>query len=131
MKVLHRQVEIALYAVYYTEIFFPQNHVRFIAVTNNIDSNDQSSGDIAPFLNLINDFYLRDCSRKQKQAFIARGKAGIPYASSPCYGYRKDPNDKHRRIVDEDSAAIVREIFSPRQRGTGLSRSRPCFGIGR
>ena len=97
---------------YYTEIFFPQNHVRFIAVTNNIDSNDRSSGDIAPFLNLINDFYLRDCSRKQKQAFLARGKAGIPYASSPCYGYKKDPNDKHRRIVDEGSAAIVREIFS-------------------
>ena len=43
---------------YYTEIFFPQNHVRFIAVTNNIDSSDRSSGDIAPFLNLINDFYL-------------------------------------------------------------------------
>lgn len=104
---------------YYTEIFFPQNHVRFIAVTNNIDSNDRSSGDIAPFLNLINDFYLRDCSRKQKQAFIARGKAGIPYASSPCYGYRKDPNDKHRRIVDEGSAAVIREIFSLAAKGNG------------
>ena len=104
---------------YYTEIFFPQNHVRFIAVSNNIDSSDQSSSEIAPFLNVINDFYLRDCSHKQKQAYKARGNAGIPYASIPCYGYRKDPNDKHKRIVDEEAAAVVREIFSMAVKGYG------------
>ena len=49
---------------YYTEVFFPQNHVRFIAVSNNIDSSDRSSGEIAPFLNIMNEWYLRDISRK-------------------------------------------------------------------
>ncbi len=106
---------------YYTEIFFPQNHVRFIAVSNNIDSNDQNSSEIAPFLNVINDFYLRDCSHKQKQAYKARGNAGIPYASIPCYGYRKDPNDKHKRIVDEEAAAVVKQIFSMAVKGIGVS----------
>ena len=105
---------------YYTEIFFPQNHVRFIAVSNNIDSNDRNSSEIAPFLNVINDFYLRDCSHKQKQAYKARGNAGMPYASIPCYGYRKDPADRHHWIVDEEAATVVREIFSLAAKGIGV-----------
>lgn len=105
---------------YYTEIFFPQNHVRFIAVSNNIDSNDRNSSEIAPFLNVINDFYLRDCSHKQKAAYKARGNAGMPYASIPCYGYRKDPTDRHHWIVDEEAAAVVREIFSLAAKGIGV-----------
>lgn len=105
---------------YYTEIYFPQNNVRFIAIANNVDSADQASAEFAPFLNIMNEWYLRDASRKQKQAYKARGKAGIPYASSPCYGYKKAPNDKHKRIVDEEAAAVVRQMFAWAAQGIGV-----------
>ncbi len=105
---------------YYTEIYFPQNHVRFIAIANNVDSADQASAEFAPFLNIMNEWYLRDASRKQKQAYRARGKAGKRYATIPCYGYRKDPNDKHKWIVDEESAAVVKTVFSWAVHGVGV-----------
>ena len=105
---------------YYTEIYFPQNNVRFIAIANNVDSADQASAEFAPFLNIMNEWYLRDASRKQKQAYKARGKAGIPYASSPCYGYKKAPGDKHKRIVDEEAAAVVRQMFTWAAQGVGV-----------
>ena len=106
---------------YYTEVYFSQNHVRFIAIANNVDSSDQQSSEFAPFLNIMNEWYLRDMSRKQKQAYKARGKAGIPYAATPCYGYRKDPNEKHKWLVDEDAAIVVRMIFSWASQGIGIT----------
>ena len=105
---------------YYTEVYFPQNKVRFIAIANNVDSADQASAEFAPFLNIMNEWYLRDCSRKQKQAYRARGKAGVPYATTPCYGYRKDPNDKHTWLVDEEAASVVRQIFTWAAQGIGV-----------
>lgn len=96
---------------FYTEVLFRQRGVRFIAIGNGVDSADQNSGEFAPFLNIMNEWYLRDCSRKQKAAYQVRGKSGKPTTNSVIYGYRKDPEDKHHWLIDEDAAAVVRRIF--------------------
>ena len=105
---------------YYTEVYFPQNNVRFIAIANNVDSNDQSTAEFAPFLNIMNEWYLRDASRKQKQAYQARVKAGVPATNQVIYGYRKDPEKKHHWLVDEEAAEVVRKIFRLAASGLGV-----------
>ena len=105
---------------YYTEVFFRQYEIRFIAISNNVDSNDQSTAEFAPFLNIMNEWYLRDASRKQKQAYQARVKAGVPATNQVIYGYRKDPEQKHHWLVDEEAAQVVRRIFRLAASGLGV-----------
>ncbi len=112
---------------YYTEVFFPQNEVRFIAVSNGIDSVDRGSGEIAPFINIMNDFYLRDCSRKMTQAYQVKGKSGRRITNIPIYGYKKDPADKTRWIVDEEAAPIVRRMFQLAANGYGPGKIATIF----
>ena len=104
---------------FYTEVFFPQHGVRFIAITNGVDSADQQSGEFAPFLNIMNEWYLRDASRKQKQSYLARSRANIPFSNKVLYGYKKDPEQKHHLLIDEESAAVVREVFALALKGYG------------
>ena len=85
---------------YFTEIVFRQHGVHFIAIGNNIDSNDQNSTDLAPFFNIMSEFYLRDMSKKQRAAYKARGLAGKPTTNQAIYGYKKDPEDKHHWLID-------------------------------
>ena len=105
---------------YYTEVFFRQYGIRFIAISNNVDSNDQSTAEFAPFLNIMNEWYLRDTSRKQKQAYQARVKSGVPATNHVIYGYRKDPEQKHHWLVDEEAAQVVRKIFRLAASGLGV-----------
>ena len=105
---------------YYTEVFFRQYEIRFIAISNNVDSNDQSTAEFAPFLNIMNEWYLRDASRKQKQAYQARVKAGVPATNHVIYGYKKDPEQKHHWLVDEEAAQVVRKIFRLAASGLGV-----------
>ena len=97
---------------FYTEVLFKQQGVRFIAVSNGVDSTDASSSEFAPFLNIMNEWYLRDCSRKLKAAFRAKGNSGKHTTCHPPYGYRKSLEDKNQWIVDEESAEVVKRIFS-------------------
>jgi len=112
---------------YYTEVFFPQNEVRFIAVSNGIDSVDRGSGEIAPFINIMNDFYLRDCSRKMTQAYQVKGKSGKRITNIPIYGYKKDPADKTRWVIDEEAAPIVRRMFQLAANGYGPGKIATIF----
>ena len=96
---------------FYTEVFFREHGVHFIAVANNVDSEDQNSSEFAPFLNIMNEWYLRDQSRKIKAAYKVKGKSGKPTTNIPPYGYLKDPKDINRWIVDEEAAAVIRRIF--------------------
>ena len=96
---------------FYTEVFFREHGVHFIAVANNVDSEDQNSSEFAPFLNIMNEWYLRDQSRKIKAAYKVKGKSGKPTTNNPPYGYLKDPKDVNRWIVDEEAAAVIRHIF--------------------
>ena len=104
---------------FYTEVMFRQHGVRFIAISNGIDSNNKSSGEFAPFLNIMNEWYLRDCSRKQLAAYQLRGKAGKPTTCHSIYGYKKDPLDKHHWLIDEEAAAVVKRIYNLCVEGNG------------
>ena len=104
---------------YYTEVFFRQHGIHFIAIGNGIDSNDQNSSEYAPILNVMNEFYLRDFSRKQKAAYQARSRTGIPTTNHEIYGYKKDPEQKHHWLIDEEAAAVVRRIFQLSVNGKG------------
>lgn len=96
---------------FYTEVLFKQQGVRFIAVSNGVDSNDAASSEFAPFLNIMNEWYLRDCSRKQKASYKLRGNAGKHTTNNVPYGYKKSPEDKNQWIIDEEAANNVRRIF--------------------
>ena len=104
---------------FYTEIMFRQYGIHFIAVANNIDSDEQESGEFAPFLNIMNEWYLRDQSKKVAAAYRVKGKAGKPTSNSAIYGYKKDPEDKDHWLVDEEAAAVVRRIFRLAVEGHG------------
>ncbi|MCD7947863.1 MAG: recombinase family protein [Oscillospiraceae bacterium] len=94
---------------YYTDNFFPQHEVRFIAVNDGVDSA-QGENEFAPFRNIMNEWYARDISRKIRSSQRLRGNAGDPL-SLPLYGYRKDPDNPKRWIVDEEAAQVVRYIY--------------------
>ncbi len=96
---------------FYTEVMFRQHDVHFVAVANSVDSDDKNSNEFAPFLNIMNEWYLRDLSRKQRTAIRVKGESGKPVTNSAIYGYKKDPNDKHKWLVDEEAAEVVRRIF--------------------
>ena len=97
---------------FYTEVMFRQNGVHFVAVANNIDSEEQDSGEFAPFLNIMNEWYLRDQSKKVSAAYRVKGKAGKPTTNNAIYGYKKDPNDKNSLLIDEEAAEVVKSIFN-------------------
>ena len=105
----------------YTEVIFPEYKVRFIAINDGVDS---ACGDneFAPFKNIINEWYAKDCSRKVKSAFKAKALNGEYTGGYPAYGYRKDPEDRHH-LVPDDHAPIVRRMF--RMALEGVS----CFHI--
>jgi len=96
---------------FYTEIRFREKGVRFIAVSNGVDSDVQGSGEFAPFLNIMNEWYLRDCSRKIRGTLKAKGNGGKHISAVAIYGYRKDPEDSSHWLADEEAAAVVRRIF--------------------
>lgn len=104
---------------FYTEVFFRQHGVHFIAVANSIDSNDSNTNEFAPFLNIMNEWYLRDQSRKVKAAFQTKGRAGLPTSCNAIYGYRKDPEDKDHWLIDEEAAEVVRRIYRLCLEGNG------------
>lgn len=106
---------------YFTEIVFRQNHVRFIAIGNGIDSEDPGTSEFAPFINIMSEWYLRDLSRKQRAAIKVKGESGKPTTNQAIYGYKKDPSDKYHWLVDEEAAAVVRRIYQLAIEGHGLS----------
>ncbi|MFQ7693861.1 MAG: recombinase family protein [Christensenellales bacterium] len=74
-----------------------------------------------PFLNIMNEWYLKDQSKKVAAAYQLRGKSGLPTNNNCLYGYRKDPDVKHHWLVDEEAAAIVRRIYQMACEGHGPS----------
>ena len=96
---------------FYTEEVFRKLGVRFIAVSNGIDSNDPSTNEFAPIMNIMNEWYIRDLSRKQRTAIRVKGESGKPTSNQVIYGYKKDPDNKYHWLIDEEAAAVVRRIF--------------------
>lgn len=104
---------------YFTEVLFRKHDVRFIAIANNVDSDDPGSNEFTPFMNIMNEWYLRDQSRKVRAAFQLKGKSGKPLTATLPYGYVKDPADHNHWLVDEEAAEVVRKIFHLSMEGHG------------
>ena len=103
---------------YYTEIYFAERNVRYIAVNDGVDTI-KVDNDIAPFKNILNDMYSRDISRKIKAAIRQRAMKGMFINSHAPYGYKKHPEDKNRLAIDEEAAETVKEIFRLALEGKG------------
>ncbi len=104
----------------YTEIFFPSHGVRYIALTDGVDTERSATMDITPFKNLLNDMYAQDISKKIKSAILTRQKQGKFIETKAPYGYIKDPADKNHLLIDERYAPIVRRIFKMAKDGMGI-----------
>ena len=102
---------------YYTDTYFPDRNIRFIAINDCVDSAD-GENELAPFRNVMNEMYARDISRKIRSSHRLRGNAGEPL-SQPPYGYLKSPENKKKWIVDTYAADIVRDIFRMCLEGKG------------
>ncbi len=102
---------------HYTDNYFPEHNVRFIAVNDMVDS-DEGENEIAPFKNVMNEMYARDISRKVRSAHRIRGNMGEPL-SQPPYGYMKSPENKKKWIIDPEAAGIVRDIYRMCLEGMG------------
>jgi len=93
----------------YTDSYFPEHNVRFIAVNDAIDS-DEGESEIAPFKNILNEMYARDISKKIRSSHRLRGSMGEPL-SQPPYGYMKSSENKKKWIIDPEAATVVKSIF--------------------
>ena len=93
----------------YTDSYFPEHNVCFIAVNDAIDS-DEGESEIAPFKNILNEMYARDISKKIRSSHRLRGSMGEPL-SQPPYGYMKSPENKKKWIIDPEAATVVKSIF--------------------
>lgn len=114
-------------AGYYLEDYFKVKNVRFISVLDNVDTN-YDDNDIIPFKNILNEMYIKDCSRKIRSALITRMERGSSIASKPPYGYRFEEeyegNQKTIKLVpkEDETTEIVREIFTLYCQGWGVGR---------
>ena len=88
---------------FYTEVYFARMGVRFIEINNGIDNANPDSTEFSGILNIMNDWYLHDLSRKVRSSAQLRGKAGKTLAANPCFGYVKDPADKNRWLIDPEA----------------------------
>lgn len=95
---------------YYTEELFVEMGIRFIAVNDSIDTLNENN-DIAPFQNILNEWYPKEVSKKVRQVKKSSARQGKFMGSQAPYGYMKSPQDKHQLIIDEPAAAIIRRIF--------------------
>ena len=102
---------------YYTDTYFPDNDIRFIAVNDCVDSDD-GENELAPFRNVMNEMYARDISRKIRSSHRLRGNAGEPL-SQPPYGYLKSTENKKKWIIDPEAAQVVKDIFRMCLEGKG------------
>ena len=109
----------------YTDQFFPEHGVRFIAVNDGVDSAE-GENEFAPFRNIMNEWYARDISRKIRSSQRLRGNAGVPL-SLPPYGYVKSPDNPKYWIVDEEAALIVRRIYNLILEGYGTEQIASMF----
>ena len=104
----------------YTDYLFPSIGCRFIALNNCVDTAKQDGNvDSMCFLNLFNEFYSRDTSKKVRSVKKACAESGKFMGTYPAFGYKRDPEDKHHLVIDEETAPIVRRIFAMRASGMG------------
>jgi Site-specific recombinases, DNA invertase Pin homologs len=96
----------------YVEKYFPEKGVRYISLLDGYDSEVENiSDDMLPFKLLMNDMYAKDISKKVRSAITSKKKQGLFIGWKATYGYKKDPDNKHKLIIDEEASSIVKRIF--------------------
>ena len=105
----------------YINYTFPQYGVRYIAINDHFDTIDPNStdNDVAGIKNWFNEFFAKDTSRKIRAVQKAKGERGVPLTTNVPFGYRKDPEDRTKWIVDEAAALVVKRIFKLCMEGRG------------
>ena len=106
----------------YIEIFFPKHNVRYIAVTDGVDSLTRQEMDITPFKNILNDMYSRDISKKVLAGRMTRSRQGKFCGGQPPLGLMRDPDEKGHLITDPETAPVIRRIFELALDGWGCMR---------
>ena len=97
---------------YYTETFFPEHNVRYIAILDNIDTAiDSANNDIAPFKAVFNDQYAKDTSKKVRRSLRNKKEQGMFLGWKAVYGYKLDEKDRYKLVIEEEAAQVVRRIF--------------------
>lgn len=106
----------------YLEMIFPALGVRFIAINDDVDSENRSQSDdiLIPVRNIMNESYCRELSKKLRRQFVIQRRNGEFLGAFASYGYWKSPDDKHKLIVDEYAAEIVRGIFAAKIQGYSI-----------
>ena len=107
---------------YYTEIYLPQKGVRFIAVNDSVDSLVESSNDFNPIRNWANELHAKESSKKVRAVKKLQAERGERLGGRAPYGYRKKDNDTKEIVPDEETAAVVKRIFSLCASGKGPSQ---------
>lgn len=110
-----------VYTGYYTEEFFPNNNIRYIAINDNYDTLSEMDNDFAPFKNIINEWYAKDISKKVKSTFSVKRNNGEMVSGQPLYGYYY-PKGTTKREIAEEEASVVRLIFDLYIKGDGVSK---------
>ena len=105
----------------YINFTFPKYSVRYIAINDHFDTSDPNSTDnnVAGIKNWFNEFFAKDTSRKIRAVQKAKGERGVPLTTNVPFGYRKDPEDRTKWIVDEAAALVVKRIFKLCMEGRG------------
>ena len=106
----------------YIEIFFPKHNVRYIAITDGVDSLTRQEMDITPFKNILNDMYSRDISKKVLAGRMTRSRQGKFCGGQPPLGLMRDPDDRGHLILDPETAPVIRKIYDMALDGWGCMR---------
>lgn len=107
----------------YLEKYFPMHGVRYIAILDGIDTYyDSTSNDIAPFKAVFNDQYAKDTSKKVRRSLRIKKEQGLFLGWKAIYGYKLDPNNRYKLVIDEQSSKVVKKIFSLAYLGYGTSQ---------
>ena len=105
---------------FYIEDYFPKNNVRYVAITDGIDTYiDSTNNDITPFKAIMNDMYAKDISKKIRSVYKEKQKSGEYLCSIPAYGYKKHPAIKNKLIIDNQVKDIIEKIFEMYANGHG------------
>ena len=94
---------------YYSEVYFGEAGVHFIAVNDNVDNTIENDSDFTPFRNIMNEWYAKDTSKKVRAVIRAKGMSGKSTCNCPPYGYIKDENGNW--LVEKEAAEIVKKIY--------------------
>lgn len=108
---------------FYVERYFPEHNIRYVAVNDGIDTaSNSSANDMLVFKSAFNDMYVKDISNKLRSSLYVKKRNGQFVGAYAPYGFVKDPEDKHKLIINDEEANVVRRIFNMFANGLSLNK---------